>query len=82
MPDLKIRKPKLEIPILTNNMNLYQAVHILNPLLKQRCIDCDMQCADCYLDYDEKIAIETILLYFKTHKKIISGYKTIKMKGI
>lgn len=81
MPYIKIHSPAKEIPIYTECMNIYQARNKLEWILQHRCIDCDEQCSDCYLCYEEKIALEKILQYLNSKNRTITGVKTIKNKG-
>lgn len=81
MPYITVHSPAKEIPIYNECMNIYQARNELKWVLNHKCIDCDMQCSDCYLHYKEKIALEKILQYLNNKNKTITGVKTIKNKG-
>ena len=78
MPYIKINKTKEHISYLTETMTIYEARKELKWILKQKCINCNEQCADCYLIYKDKIAIEKVLEYLNKNKITIKGYKTIK----
>ena len=82
MPYINIHSPAKEIPIYTECMNIYQARNKLEWILQHKCIDCDMQCSDCYLHYKEKIALEKILQYLNNKNKTITGVKTIKKNKV
>lgn len=81
MSYITVHSPKKEIPIYDKCMNIYQARNELKWILNHKCIDCNMQCSDCYLHYKEKIALEKILQYLNNKNKIITGAKTIKNEG-
>ena len=74
---IKIRRPSIEIPYYTETMTLLQAKAELRPMKKYSCIKCEEQCADCYISYKEKIAIEKILDYLDkiNIKRKIKGFK-------
>lgn len=63
MPYIKIHKVKQEIEYYSKYMTLLQARNEANWIIKNKCANCYEQCADCYLDYKSKIAIEHILKY-------------------
>lgn len=70
-------KVKESIESLHQYMSIYQAMNSLNWILKNKCINCEQQCTDCYLDFESKIAIEKILTYLKKNKRKIKGGKTL-----
>ena len=61
MSYIKVVKVKENIENLNQYMNIYQAINRLDWILKNKCINCEQQCTDCYLDFESKIAIEKIL---------------------
>lgn len=73
----KVVKVKESIENLNQYMNIYQAMNSLNWILKNKCINCEQQCTDCYLDFESKIAIEKILTYLKKNKRKIKGGRTL-----
>lgn len=77
MAYIKVLKVKESIESLHEYMNIYQAMNTLDWILKNKCINCEEQCSDCYLDFESKIAIEKILTYLKKNKKKIKGGKTL-----
>lgn len=77
MSYIKAVKVKESIESLHQYMSIYQAMNSLNWILKNKCINCEQQCADCYLDFESKIAIEKILTYLKKNKRKIKGGKTL-----
>ena len=77
MSYIKVVKVKESIESLHQYMSIYQAMNSLNWILKNKCINCEQQCTDCYLDFESKIAIEKILTYLKKNKRKIKGGKTL-----
>ena len=77
MDYIKVLKVKESIESLHQYMNIYQAMNTLDWILKNKCINCEEQCSDCYLDFESKIAIEKILTYLKKNKKKIKGGRTL-----
>lgn len=77
MAYIKILNVKESIENLHQNMNIYQAMNALDWVLENKCINCEEQCSDCYLDFESKIAIEKILTHLKKNKKKIKGGKTL-----
>lgn len=77
MAYIKVLKVKESIESLHEYMNIYQAMNTLDWILKNKCINCEEQCSDCYLDFESKIAIEKILTYLKKNKKKIKGGRTL-----
>ena len=75
MSYIKVVKVKESIENLNQYMNIYQAINRLDWILENKCINCEQQCADCYLDFESKIAIEKILTYLKKNKRKIKGGK-------
>ena len=58
MSYIKVVKVKESIENLNQYMNIYQAINRLDWILENKCINCEQQCIDCYLDFESKIAIE------------------------
>lgn len=77
MPYIKIIKVKESIKNLNECMNIYQAINKLDWILQNKCIDCEQQCMDCCIRYEDKIAIEKLLSYVKRNKIKIKGAKTL-----
>ena len=77
MSYIKVVKVKENIENLNQYMNIYQAINRLDWILKNKCINCEQQCTDCYLDFESKIAIEKILTYLKKNKRKIKGGRTL-----
>jgi len=77
MSYIKVVKVKESIEGLNQYMSIYQAMNSLNWILKNKCINCEQQCTDCYLDFESKIAIEKILTYLKKNKRKIKGGRTL-----
>ena len=77
MAYIKVLKVKESIESLHQHMNIYQAMNTLDWILKNKCINCEEQCSDCYLDFESKIAIEKILTHLKKNKKKIKGGRTL-----
>ena len=77
MAYIKVLKVKESIESLHQYMNIYQAMNALDWVLENKCINCQEQCSDCYLDFESKIAIEKILTYLKKNKKKIKGGRTL-----
>lgn len=77
MSYIKVVKVKESIENLNQYMNIYQAINKLDWILENKCINCEQQCTDCYLRYEDKIAIEKILTYLKKNKRKIKGGKTL-----
>lgn len=77
MSYIKVLKVKESIENLHKYMNIYQAMNALDWVLENKCINCQEQCSDCYLDFESKIAIEKILTYLKKNKRKIKGGKTL-----
>ena len=77
MSYIKVVKVKESIESLHQYMSIYQAMNSLDWILKNKCINCEQQCTDCYLDFESKIAIEKILTYLKKNKIKIKGGRTL-----
>jgi hypothetical protein len=77
MAYIKVLKVKESIENLHKYMNIYQAMNALDWVLENKCINCQEQCSDCYLDFEDKIAIEKILTHLKKNKKKIKGGRTL-----
>ena len=77
MSYIKVVKVKESIESLHQYMSIYQAMNSLDWILKNKCINCEQQCTDCYLDFESKIAIEKILTYLKKNKRKIKGGRTL-----
>ena len=73
MAYIKVLKVKESIKNLHEYMNIYQAMNALDWVLENKCINCQEQCSDCYLDFESKIAIEKILIHLKKNKTFING---------
>ena len=69
MSYIKVVKVKESIENLNQYMNIYQAINRLDWILENKCINCEQQCTDCYLDFESKISIEKILTYLKKNKR-------------
>lgn len=76
MPYINIRKTPWRDTVLYWDYKYISSNKTIKSFLQHRCINCDTQCSDCYLDYMDKIALEKIL------KFLIRATKTIKIKGV
>ena len=81
MSYIKVVKVKESIENLNQYMNIYQAINRLDWILKNKCINCEQQCTDCYLDFESKIAIEKILTYLKVNGSWKEATPYIKING-
>ena len=77
MSYIKVVKVKESIENLNQYMNIYQAINRLDWILKNKCINCEQQCTDCYLDFESKIAIKKNINLLKKNKRKIKGGRTL-----